>query len=533
MLRFIFLFLFACNDYVMSKKVVEEPPIEEGQPEIMVLPAEINYGHLRSGHETGSETISVVNTGDATLIVSNVTIDDGSGFFLSAISDPSIEPGESAEIDLTYIPETYEERSVNITIFSNDEDEQVVTIPVTGFGDAPVIVANPMNAEMLDVEVGCEDEIEIEVSNAGNIDLEISGLTHSATTPVDMEYINDNGFPIIIPPTEKRTITVRYIPDDLVPDTSEIAVHSSDPSTPVLRVYQHGTAVYNTTVSQAYIQEEIVKTDIIFVIDNSGSMMVYQNELANNMNMFMNVFVTLGIDYQIGVITTDKGYFIGPVIDPSLPDPEGELSSQITSAGVNGSAFEKGIEMSYDVTQPNHHAGPNSSFLRPDAMLVIVYISDERDYSPWNWADYANYFNTLKADPTMILTHAVAGDYPTGCSWTDPATGYTRPVQFGDGYYDIVQYYGGEFYSLCATDWGQQMQSLALNSIQVLEYPLDKDGVIENSISITVDGQPHSSWTYDSDENTIIFPQADAPDEGAEIEITYSIYGCQEEDSGQ
>jgi len=247
----------------------------------------------------------------------------------------------------------------------------------------------------------------------------------------------------------------------------------------------------------------------------------------------MNVFVTLGIDYQIGVITTDKGYFIGPVIDPSLPDPEGELASQITSAGVNGSAFEKGIEMSYDVTQPNHNAGPNSSFLRPDAMLVIVYISDERDYSPWNWADYANYFNTLKADPTMILTHAVAGDYPTGCSWTDPATGYTRPVQFGDGYYDIVQYYGGEFYSLCATDWGQQMQSLALNSIQVLEYPLDKDGVIENSISITVDGQPHSSWTYDSDENTIIFPQADAPEEGAEIEITYSIYGCQEEDSGQ
>ncbi len=60
-----------------------------------------------------------------------------------------------------------------------------------------------------------------------------------------------------------------------------------------------------------------------------------------------------------------------------------------------------------------------------------------------------------------------------------------------------------------------------------------EDGVVECSISVTVDGQPNSAWSYDSDENAIIFPQADAPAEGDEIEITYAIYGCQEEDSGQ
>ena len=77
------------------------------------------------------------------------------------------------------------------------------------------------------------------------------------------------------------------------------------------------------------------------------------------------------------------------------------------------------------------------------------------------------------------------------------------------------------------------MQSLALNSIQVLEYPLDEEGVIESSISVTVEGQSNSAWSYDSDDNSIIFPQADAPAEGEEIEITYAIYGCQEEDSAQ
>jgi len=532
-LRFLFLSLFACNDYVMSKKVVEEPPIEEGQPDIMVLPAEINYGHLLSGHETGSETISVINTGDATLIVSNVTIDDGTGFFLSAISDQSIEPSESAEIDLTYIPETYEERSVNIHIFSNDEDEQVVNVPVTGFGDAPVIVANPVNAEMLDVEVGCEDEVEIEIANAGNVDLEISGLIHSATTPVDMEYVNDNDFPIVIPPTEKKTIRVRYIPDDLVPDTSEVALHSNDPMNSVFKVYQHGTAVFAKTTTEFHVQAEIIKTDIIFVVDNSGSMHVFQNEVANNMNMFMNVFINFGIDYQIAVITTDDEKFIGPVVTPLSPDPVYDIAVQIANVGTNGSAHERGLLYSYRATQPGADAGPTSSFLRSDALLVFVYISDERDYSSGNWTDYANYFNSLKGDPAKVIAHAVAGDYPNGCSWTDPNTGYTRPIQYGAGYYDIVQYYGGQYYSLCATDWGQQMQSLALNSVVVLDYPLEEEGVIESSISVTINGQSSSDWSYDFDTNSVILSQNNAPEEGDEIEITYSIYGCMEEDSGQ
>ena len=183
------------------------------------------------------------------------------------------------------------------------------------------------------------------------------------------------------------------------------------------------------------------------------------------------------------------------------------------------------------LTQPNADAGPASTFLRPDAMLVFVYISDEPDWSAGNWTDYANYFNQLKGDPSMVIAHAVAGDYPSGCQWVDPNTGYTRNAQYGAGYYDIVQYYGGIYYSICATDWGQQMQSLAQNSVPVLDYPLENSGVIESSISVTVEGLPNSDWTYNSDDNSISFNASQGPTEGEEIEITYSIYGCQDEDT--
>ena len=516
---------------MMNKKVVEDPIVEEGEPDILVIPAEINYGHLLSGQQIGVETVTIINTGSADLTISNVFLSDNEGFTLTALTQNVIPPSDSAEFEIAYVPQTYEERSVEIEVYSDDPDEASIVIPVTGFGDAPVIVATPLHTSFVDVEIGCEEEVEIEITNAGNIDLEIANFVHSATTPVDTEYTTEESLPLVIPPSEARKIKVRYIPSDLVADGSSVNTYSNDPLTPVLSIFQDGTAIHANEFTETFVQEEIIKSDIIFVIDNSGSMYAYQTAVASNMSTFMNVFATMGIDYQIGVITTDKSYFLGSVITPNSSDPVGELAYQIgTVAGIYGSGMERGLQMSYDVTQTGEDAGPGSAFLRDDAMLVLVYISDERDWSSSNWTDYANYFNQLKGDPSMVLAHAVIGDYPNGCTWIDPVTGYQRMVQYGAGYYDISQYYGGMTYSLCATDWGQQMQSMAQNSVAVLEYPLEHDGVIEDSISVTVEGQSNSVWIYNSDTNAISFPQTDAPQEGEEIEITYSILGCQEED---
>lgn len=519
---------------MMNKKVVEDPIEEAGDPDILVIPAEINYGHLLSGQQIGVETVTIVNMGESDLAISALVLSDGEGFTLTSLTQNVIPANESAEFEVAYVPQTYEERSINIEVHSNDPDEGVVDIPVEAFGDAPVIVATPLHTSFVDIEVGCEEKAEIEITNVGNVDLEITNFVHSATTPVDTTYFTEETLPIVIPPMEVKTITVTYIPTDLVADGSSINTYSNDPLSPILSILQDGTAIFAESFTETHTQEEIVKSDIIFIVDNSGSMFSYQTAVASNMSTFMNVFATLGIDYQIGVITTDKAYFLGSVITPNSTDPVGELAYQIgTAAGIYGSGMERGLQMSYDVTQAGEDAGPNSSFLRADALLVLVYISDERDWSSGNWTDYANYFNQLKGDPSMVLSHAVIGDYPSGCTWIDPATGYQRMVQFGAGYYDISQYYGGMTYSLCSTDWGQQMQSMALNSVAVFEYPLENEGVIEGSISVTVEGQSNSVWSYNSDTNAVSFPQTDAPGEGEEIEITYSILGCQDEDSGQ
>lgn len=533
MLKVILFGLFGCNDYMMHKSVQEE---YHGTPNIIVIPEQIDFGHLRAGHETGLATVTIINSGDAELDISEVVLNNEDGFTLSQSYFIPIQPGKSEDFEISYTPETYESKTASIIITSDDEDESIKTVPITGFGDAPIIQVSPLSENFTDVEVGCVEEIEILVTNLGNLDLEISSFSHLASIPVDTVLKNQNPLPLMVAPNGVAIVTIEYEPRDLIDDNSQVIIFSNDPVSPEYPAYQEGTAVIAETVSEVFIQEGVGKSDIIFVVDNSGSMGSFQQEVANNINSFMSIFVTLGVDYRIGVITTDSPDFLGPIISPTLSNPNAELANQIgIVAGTFGSAIEQGIEMVFNTTQPGGDAGPGSPFMRNDALLVIVFISDEQDWSNLPWTNLTSYLNNLKGDVSKIVAHSVIGDYPSGCTWTDPNNpSFSRPVPYGSGYYDVTKYYNGIAFSICSHNWGLQMQSMAQNSVVSADYELSESGIIEDSIEITVEGTPNSDWHYDESTNSISFHQSNIPEDGDEIIVTYSLYGClDEEDTGR
>ena len=51
-------------------------------------------------------------------------------------------------------------------------------------------------------------------------------------------------------------------------------------------------------ITDTFEQSEINKVDILFVIDNSGSMGVFQSELSSNMNTFMNAEPNVDYAFQ-------------------------------------------------------------------------------------------------------------------------------------------------------------------------------------------------------------------------------------------
>ena len=504
------LFLVGCSDYMVAT-------VAEREPDILVYPEEIEFGHLISGEESGIESFTVINTGDEDLIVSSPLLISGNDRFeVGEFEDEYIVPeGELVEFFVSYTPETYESNGAYIEINSSDPDEPSVMVLLTGHGDAPVMSVSPIDFDYGDISIGCDNEERITIRNDGNLELTIDSVVQMVTQPQDivMEYGSLPEPPWDLQPGEEIDFLVSYVPSDVGYDESQIEIKGNDPVLPEVQTFQWGDGDVEQWFSQRWEQESIPVLDVLWVIDNSGSMNSHQTNLSTNIGSFMSAFISTGADYRMAVITTDR-YSFSTIIDPSYADPESELASLVMT-GIGGSAHEKGIEMAAESLKNSSYAGPGGDFFREDAKLVVIFVSDEPDHSSPDWSTYLSFFDSLK--PTGdFLPYGVIGDYPSGCG----------TAQFGAGYWDLIDYYGGSWYSICASDWGVQLQDLAGEVTGRRSFYLDESDPIEDTIEVYVNGQYTTDWTYDPSINAVTFDEGHVPTEGQSIEIDYAVWGC-------
>ena len=517
MLRFLtaisVLLISGCSDYNLSKVIQKAPEIE-------VTPLEHDFGPLNADGDIGELLITVSNVGNENLNLDSIHLfNDDSIFTLDSTYPEYITPMETIELVVSYDPQTYESNEESLIIWSNDPDESEVVIPLIGSGDAPVIIVTPTEHDFGLVYIGCEELLEVTISNIGNVDLEVDDIDYYVTTPQDLfsdPELSNDPLPWIIPPGDTITFDVNYLPLDMIDDDAYAVIYSNDPLRPEVEAEHIGYGDYEDIVTDVHEQGEVTPADILFVVDNSGSMSVNQSHLANNFDTFINVFAASGVDYQIAFITTDSPDFVGDVITPLTVDPVAEAASQIGSIGYSGSPTEQGFDMSYEATTGSGDAAPGGSFLRDDARLVIIYISDEDDWSDTiqYGADMATHLYSLKSSPALAIAHAVAGDVPGGCTANGGATAATE-------YNNAVTAMGGTFLSICQEDWGTPMEELARDSLGLVEFDLSQRP-IEDTIWVTVDGVASTDWIYDDGDQSIIFTVP--PPEGSEIVINYAIW---------
>jgi len=509
-----------CSDNTLVKVI-------DSKPEIMVHPTELFFGHVRSGYETEQENFSIINVGNAPLHVDPSLIDGSTRFDIPEFQTDELvlQPGEILDVPVDYAPITYEHNGAVVRVLSTDEEEPEIIVIMEGYGDAPVIDIDPEIVDYGNISIGCDNEYRVTITNTGNLGLEITDVVQMTTLPNDilMEYGSLPDPPWSLLPTEQLDFLIKYIPLDIGEDESEVSIQSNDPKRPEAIITQVGKGDIEHWIVEEWLQEETLKMDIIWVIDNSGSMGVFQSSLSSNMTNFMNQFLTHMPDFRMGFITTDRSYFQGATyIDNNSQNPASEAASIINSIGVNGSSMEKGLATSLDALL-SHDISTN--FLRSDAMLVLIYVSDEADHSPFDYQFYINNFNTIKQEE-LISAYAVVGDYPSGCTYQGPNS-WPRVADFGAGYYELAMHYGGEAYSICAIDWGQQMNALANQLTTMQFFQFAKPDPIESTIEVYINGQQVTEgWTYESSFNGVAFNDDTIPISGQTIRIEYATYGC-------
>jgi hypothetical protein len=509
------MFLIGCNDGALHY-------IKEVKPQIIVHPQLIDFGHLRSGQETGQDRVTVINAGNSDLFLDEFLLDNPEGRYTLTYEETDVlKPEEILDITIDYIPETYETNSATLSIISNDEESSHIDVEITGWGDAPVLKVFPEDSDLGELFIGCDTDDQITFMNLGNLDLVIEDITQLTSIPQEI-YIDYGSLPVFpwnLIPGEFYKVDVNYKPRDIGSDDSRLTITSNDPIRASYEVQQYGEGVIEEWFIDSWEQEETPILDILWVIDNSGSMHPFQTMLSNQISSFMNAFISVGADYHMAFITTDRDYAQGQIIDNTTIDPVGEAASIISSIGIGGHGMEKGIQMSVNALSSASKLGLGSTFFREDAYLVVIYVSDEKDWSTPGWSTHLNFFDGLKQGNFMPF--AVIGDPPTGCTYN------WRTIQYGSGYWDLVDYYGGTYYSICAPDWGSQLQSLGNQVVARSRFTLSEIDPVEETIKVYVDGEElEEGWSYDVPTNQIVFEATHVPEPGETIRVEYALWGC-------
>lgn len=218
--------------------------------------------------------------------------------------------------------------------------------------------------------------------------------------------------------------------------------------------------------------EECQKMDIVFVVDDSGSMAEEQTNLATNFPKFVEVLESYKtksgskLDYRLAVTTTGRDVtynidFAGTSFPTTEKGDNGafrmsnacgtkqrwvetgdsKISSEfscLAKVGTDGPSVEMPLESLKLALNDRVKDGTNAGFLRPDALLAFVVMTDEDDCSRSDdnftltgaeecdtmpntvpLADYKSMLDNVAGGEGRWATAVIAGDKQCSSSFGD------------------------------------------------------------------------------------------------------------------
>ncbi len=495
-------------------------------PAIEVTPTYLDFGDFGASDDAVVRTFTVGSVGGEDLHVESVTISaEEAGFTI--VSDETafvLEPGESRDVDVAFLP-AGSLTEANALVASDDPDDAVVPVELVAAFDSPLLEIDPDPLDFGETYVGCSKENTIELISVGSDTLRISAIDFEGEA-----FSLNTGYslPIELEPGESMALDFTFTPVGARTFDASLSVSSNEPMGTRVGT-QRGTGKFGAEWEDEWVVPADPPTDIMFLLDQSCSMDDDTRAVADNIDTFISTLGSLTTDWQIIVGSNDEGCNQGGILTPDTAGYESTFKSAArecdSSYGCSYIVDLEALLIPAAMGVENTDGGEcNSGFLRPDALLHIIAISDEPEQSAcglWDvactesdWERLVDEIVAKKGSAALTKISAVAGPVPGGCS------GGGNTAEPGTGYVEAVEETGGLFLSLCS-DWGSSAEELAEASVQQDTFELSHTAY-EPSIVVMVNGETRTSgWSYDDDTNSVVFENEDAPEEGATVVITY------------
>jgi hypothetical protein len=247
--------------------------------------------------------------------------------------------------------------------------------------------------------------------------------------------------------------------------------------------------------------------DIVWVIDFSGSMNGDYDRLMAGIEAMMNALPKT--NWRLNIISTDASRSVTEEQFPLVPGDTIDDAKALYNS-VTGGTREDGFEAIHDYIEENAYA---STWMRDDASLLVVFVSDEDDQSMHDMLSLDDFIDWYSIQRETVFLSSIVN--------LDPAdsTCNNSTHNTGERYIDATTYFSGIIVDICSDDWSTGVADATKQVEPYEEWTLNYIP-IEDSIRIFYDGVVNSGWVYDSTTNVVDFT-GNMPESGVLVEISY------------
>ncbi|MDY0059095.1 MAG: choice-of-anchor D domain-containing protein [Myxococcota bacterium] len=552
---------------------------------MLVSPPQINYGTVAAGRAVPKTAqVRSIGTGSCKFVTAKL-VGAAFGFPAPQMAAPDvfaitgqpaalIPPLDAPEVEVTYTPsrnftDSHEAFLVITTANPDGSDPVDHNVHLRGNTGSSEIQVLPQELDFGLTTLGCASPTRIvTVYNVGLVNLTIDSITIQPPNAIEFEIVAEPNLPATVNRAVPAIVEVRYLPQDQGVDTADLVFTSDAQNGAEYRVPLRGEGTLETDVVDRFVQAEGAMVDVLFVIDDSGSMGDDQENLSRNFQHFVDagglLDPTAEVDFHLGVITTDldgddnlfgTGQEMGPdrgklrgdvrIVTRDTPNFQQVFEDNLLVGADEAGAQESGLQTARDALDaiwlesvPHGNCantedceageecvnrkcvGHNRGFLRDEASLEIVFLSDEEDQSPSQIDFYIDFYKSIKGfrNEGLLRCWAIVGDSPRGCQTNDGS------AAAGERYIEVANATGGRFHSICDAEFAQAMEDIGHTAFSLrvqffLTRVADPDTVV-----VEVDGRnvpAANNWSYDPDSNSVIFEEPAVPQPNQEIVVHY------------
>jgi hypothetical protein len=526
-----------------------------GQPalpcEVQITPPQIDFGTVAPGRDAVLG-FKVVNVGRDVCAIKDLSVPLDAGGRFALVGDPpaglNLLPGESfvREVALQRGGPGQLKGAVAFAVADPARPER--RIPLSANVQPSCLDLEPHFLDWGLVRGDCGVAPKgFTATNHCSAPVDVRGVTVGPGTATDFSIAAAPAMPLSLPPGGSFSVSVGYGAQVEGQTLAPLFVATSDLPRPLLLPLQ-GESWRTGAVRDEFIQQAKGQLDVLFVVDNTESMVEEQPRLRAAIPQFVAALQSAGLDAHLAVTTTGiepipggdcPGGVLGGeagrlfpvdhsaprVFDLATPD----LSSRLAAGTEVGFChyLEQPLEAArralspplVDLADDPRTAEPldgNQGFFRDAAALALVVVSDEDDHSSDDVSSYAKFFKGRKGElqPERLRVLAIAPGTAATCA---TAAGFP-----GDRYAALAAQTGGEVQDVCSADYAPALERVTTaKAAPQAAFSLSgrPDG---RGLTVQVGGATAGGWTYDAAANTILFDGSAMPGPGVHITASYT-----------